>query len=277
MTAIRALVLTPSEATGGFDGAGADREGSGVEEESEPSWEPGAPSVRAMAPSVIGGVVVPLSVYYVVRHHVSGDAPALMIAGLFPAAWVAIQWRRTRQLDPIGAITLFGFIAGVIASELLGGNALVLKIRDSAFTALFGLTCLISLTWHRPMMFHIGKALSAGDDEQRRAAYDELWEFEAAQRVFAVITTCWGIGLIAEAAARIVLAVVLPTGPFLAVSPILGFTTFGSLFAFTTVYSRRARQAGEADLVEQGRTFPSVAGSPAQTGSEGRCGGTITS
>jgi hypothetical protein len=211
-----------------------------------------------MAPSIIGGAVVPLTVYYSVRPHVSGDAKALIIAGAFPAAWVAIQWVRTHRIDPIGAITLFGFIAGVLASELLGGNALVLKVRDSAFTFGFGVACLVSLTRRRPMMFHIGKALSAGNDERRQAAYDELWELEEAQRVFARITTMWGVGLILEASARVGLALVLPTGAFLAVSPILAVIVFGGLFAFTAAYSRRAREAGEANLVEQGLTFPSV-------------------
>ena len=33
-----------------------------------------------------------------------------------------------RTLDAIGSITLFGFIAGIIASLALGGNAFVLKV-----------------------------------------------------------------------------------------------------------------------------------------------------
>jgi hypothetical protein len=232
-----------------------------VAEPPDQPWEPGAPSARAMVPSIIGGAIVPLAVYYAVRHHVSGDATALIIAGIFPAAWVAIQWVRTQRIDPIGAITLFGFLAGVLASELLGGNAFVLKVRDSAFTALFGVACLLSLRARRPMMFHIGKGLAAGDDPHRQAAYDELWEIEEAQRVFAVITTTWGIGLILEAAARVALAAVLSTGVFLALSPILALIVFGGLFVFTATYSRHARDSGEAELAAQGLTFPSVTGS----------------
>jgi len=199
-----------------------------------------------MAPSIIGGAVVPLTVYYTVRAHVSSDATALIIAGIFPAVWVAFEWVRHRDIDPIGAITLFGFIAGVTASELLGGNALVLKIRDSVFTALFGVVCLLSLRARRPMMFHVGKALSAGQNDEKRAAYDELWHEPIAQHAFAVITATWGVGLIAEASARIVLAVVLPTGPFLAASPILAFVVFGGLFVFTLRYSAAQRERADA-------------------------------
>jgi hypothetical protein len=221
-------------------------------------WEPGAPSLRAMAPSTVFGALIPLGVYYGVRNHVSSDATALVIAGAFPAAWVLVELARKRTLDAIGSITLFGFLAGIAASYALGGNAFVLKVRDSAFTALFGAVCLVSLLWHRPAMFHLGKALSAGDDKDRRKAYDELFELPTSRRTFLVITAVWGAGLLVEAAARIVLAVALPTGTFLAVSPALAAVCFGAMFVFTLRYSKLARQRGEALLADTGISYPSV-------------------
>lgn len=231
-----------------------------------PVWEPGAPSPRAMAPSVVGGAIVPLVVYYSVRGHVHGDAPALMIAGAPAAGWVAIEWARKRRLDPIASIVLFGFLAGIIASVALGGNAFVLKVRDSVFTAMFGLACLVSLTWRRPIMFFIGRALSAGDDPEKLRAYDELYEMPTAPRTFALITACWGVGLIVEAGLRVVLAASLPTGAFLAASPMLAATIFGGLFAFTVWFSKRARRIGEALYEDAGLVYPSV---PVEVTAEG--------
>lgn len=222
-------------------------------------WEPGAPSLRAMAPGFVGGAAVPLAVYFLVRPHVRTDATALIIAGAFPAGWVFANWLRTRRVDPIGCIVLFGFLAGVGASELLGGSAFVLKVRDSAFTALFGIACLCSLVARRPMMFHIGKALSAGGDERRRAAYDELWQLPTVPRVFRLITVVWAVGLMGEAGVRVLLALTLPTGTFVAVSPAVFAVTFAVLFGFTVAYSRRARRRGEALLEETGQSFPVVA------------------
>jgi hypothetical protein len=227
-------------------------------DEDAPRWEPGAPSLRAIGPGAIGGGIVPLAVYYIVRSHVSGDAPALMIAGAPAAAWVALQWVRKRSIDPIGCIVLFGFAAGIVASVLLGDSAFVLKVRDSAFTALFGLACLASLLARRPVMFYIGRALSAGNDPAKLAAYDELWTMPTAPRTFRIITTAWGFGLIAEAGLRVVLAEVLPTGPFLAASPVLAGVVLGSLFAFTVWFSRRARRLGEERFAEMGLDYPSV-------------------
>ena len=233
-------------------------------EQSEPAaveqsaWEPGAPSARAMAPSLVGGAVVPLAVFYIVRGHVHSDAMALMIAGAPAAGWVLIEWLRRRRLDPIGLIVLFGFVAGVIASAALGGNAFVLKVRDSVFTALFGVVCLVSLAWRRPIMFFIGRALSAGNDPDKVLAYDALYDMPTAPRTFAAITACWGVGLITEAGLRVVLAVVLPTGPFLAASPALAGTVFGGLFVFTVWFSKRARRIGEQLYQGSDVVFPSV-------------------
>jgi hypothetical protein len=217
--------------------------------DTESGWEPGAPSLRAMAPSLVGGAVVPLGVYYLVRSHVGGDATALAIAGIPAAAWVALQWVRRRRIDPIGAIVLFGFVAGLAISYALGGNAFVLKVRDSAFTALFGVASLASL-WlgSRPLMFSLGRALSAGADPVRREAYDALWEVTPARVVFRITTAVWGVGLIAEAACRVLLAAVLPTGRFLAVSPVVGFAFVGSMLAFTIWFSRWSRERIQTTL-----------------------------
>lgn len=238
--------------------------GGPTEDAPEPGWEPGAPSLRAVGPGAIGGGLVPLAVYYLVRPHVHGDTPALMIAGAPAAAWVGLQWLRQRRIDPIGSIVLFGFLAGLLASVLLGDSAFVLKVRDSAFTALFGVACLVSLLAARPVMFHIGRALSAGDDPDKLTAYDALWTMPTAPRTFRLITAAWGVGLVTEAAVRVLLAEVLPTGPFLAASHVLAGTVLGGLFAFTVWYSRRARRLGEIRFGEEGLTYPSVPVSASQ-------------
>jgi hypothetical protein len=210
------------------------------------SWEPGPPSLRAMAPSVIGGAVVPLAVYTFVRHRVDSDTTALVIAGIPAAAFVAVEWIRKRRLDPVGGIVLFGFVAGLVVSAALGGSAFVLKVRDSAFTTLFALACLASL-WvlPRPLMFYVGRVMSAGDDPVRIRAYDDLWEIAAARRAFAIITITWGIGLLCEAAVRVILAMTLTTGQLLAIGPFVSTAFIAGLFGFTVWYSRLVRGRAE--------------------------------
>jgi hypothetical protein len=224
----------------------------------ESGWQPGAPSPKVIAPSILFGAVAPVAIYFLVRPHVSHDSTALIYAAMAPAGWVLFQLARTRRVDPIGMITLLGFLFGVGGSELLGGNALILKVKESVFTCVFGLSCLASLGMRRPLMFYLAKELSAGGDPQRRAAYDELAELPTARRVFITITAGWGVGLIVEALLRLLLALTLPTGVFLAVAPVMAFSLYGGLFVLTVLYVRRARRLGEAELAAQGLSYPTV-------------------
>jgi hypothetical protein len=221
-------------------------------------WEPGVPSIRNLLPSIIGGAVVPLAVYYLVRHRVHSDADALIIAGIFPAAWVTVQFVRQRRIDPVGAIVLFGFVVGVIASLALGGNAYVLKVRDSVFTAVLGLTFLVSLfAMKRPAIFYVGRLLSAGDDPEKNAAFDQLHDLPTGARTFRILTVVWGFGLLMEAGLRAALAAILSTGIFLAVSPVISAVSIGGLFAFTVFYANASRRRGEG-LLADGQSYPSV-------------------
>jgi len=214
--------------------------------------------MREHLPSAVFGAAVPLAVYFLVRGHVHGDAQALIIAGAFSVAWVLFQAVRQRRVDLVGTIVLFGFAVGVLSSTLLGGNAYVLKIRDAAFTAAFGAFCIVTLfTQGRPALFYVGRYLSAGRDPVKSAAYDSLHDLPAGRHTFRVLSVVWGIGLIVEATGRMVIADILPTGTFLAVSPFITAGVLGSLFAFTVVYARRAQMAAlTSQVVVDGNEKP---------------------
>lgn len=207
----------------------------------DPSWKPGVPSIKDLAPSLLFGAAVPIGVYFTVRPHVNTDAEGLIVAGSVSVVWILIQFVRNRQIDFVGAIVLFGFLVGVISSTLLGGNSYVLKVRDAAFTALFGIACIVTIYTHeRPALFYVSRYLSAGNDPAKIAAYNELHELPTARHVFRVLSVVWGIGLVVEASARMVLAEVLHTGTYVAVSPFISAVVIGSLFTFTVVYTKRA-------------------------------------
>jgi hypothetical protein len=145
-------------------------------------------------------------------------------------------------VDLVGAAVLLGFALGVASSVLLGGNTYVLKIRDAALTAVFGVVCIVTLFTHdRPAFFYVTRYLSAGSDPAKVSAFDHLHEVPTGRRTFRVLSVVWGVGLVVEAGARMMLAGLLPTGTFLAVSPFITASIIGSLFAFTVVYTKRAQ------------------------------------
>jgi hypothetical protein len=222
------------------------------------AYEPGVPSVKELWPSIVFGALVPLGIYYAVRHHVHSDAQALIIAGCFPVAWILFGVIRTRQFDIIGGIVLFGFVVGVVTSTVLGGNSYVLKVRDSVFTAVFGLACIASI-FHkgRPLIFFVGRYLSAGNDPEKKQAFDDLHELPTGRRTFRVLTLVWGVALLIEAGCRLVLAKALATGVFLAVSPVISGVTIGGAFIFTVIYSNRSREQAALLLADTGEAEPS--------------------
>jgi hypothetical protein len=203
---------------------------------------PAIPSVREHLPSLVFGGALPIAVYFGVRGHVDTDAQALVAAGSVSVVWILVQFVRQRRVDFVGAIVLFGFAVGVVSSTLLGGNTYVLKVRDAFFTAIFGIACIVTVYTHdRPALFYVTRYLSAGNDPAKVAAYNKLAELETGRHTFRVLSVAWGIGLVVEASIRMVLAEALHTGTFLAMSPFITATVIGSLFAFTVVYTKRAR------------------------------------
>ncbi len=215
----------------------------------DPSWTPGIPSVKEHLPSIVFGAAVPIAVYFSVRSHVSTDAQALIIAGSFSVAWILFQVVRQRRIDFVGAIVLSGFAIGVLSSTLLGGNSYMLKVRDAFFTVIFGIACIVTIYTHdRPALFYVSRYLSAGKDQAKQEAYNQMHDIPIGRHTFKVLSVVWGIGLVIEASFRMVLAESLHTSTFLAVSPFITAFVIGGLFAFTVVYSKRA-QAEAAILV----------------------------
>jgi hypothetical protein len=97
----------------------------------------------------------------------------------------------------------------------------------------------------------VSRYLSAGRDPSKVAAYNDMHELPIARHTFRVLSVIWGIGLVIEASARMVLAEELHTSTYIAISPFITATIIGSLFAFTLIYSRGA-QAQAAEFLAAG-------------------------
>lgn len=225
--------------------------------EGHDTWEPGTPSLRAMAPGAVIGGLAPFLVYELVRPHLGSQVAALLVAGCVPAVWVGVMAVVQRRIEPIGLLVVAGLGIGALMA-VSGGGPFAFKARDGAFAGCFALACFASLAARRPLMFHLGKSVSAGNDPEKLQAFDTLWELPTGARTFRVITVAWGVGLAVDAVAQLVLDAVLPTSAFLVVDPAVGGVLLGGLFAGTVWHSKRARRVGEAALAGTGVTYPSV-------------------
>ncbi len=206
------------------------------------------PSLRVIGPSILIAGVVPLIGYQLLRPHVGSDATALSAMMVFPIGEITFQRVRHHRFEPIGIISLFGIVFGLSGTLAFHGDALLLKLRESVLTGLFGAACLASIFARRPIMFYAGRAFATGGDKTAHAAFDAIWARPGAPARFRRTTAIWGIGLLAETAARTYLALTISTSRFLAAAPILGFGTIGTLI-WISARSIRAgeRHAADAD------------------------------
>lgn len=221
-------------------------------------WEPGAPSIRALAPGLLVGGVAPLMVYVLVHPALGSEVAALLVAGSVPALWVAVLAVAQRRLEPIGCIVFVALAIGVLMA-VVGGGPYGVKAKDAVFASFAAVVCLSSLVvGKRPIMFRLAKAISAGTDADKHAAFDALWEIPTGARTFRVITVAWGVGFAVDAAAQFALDGALSTPAFLVAGPAVGGVAVVGLIAGTIWYSRRARRLGEEALAGTGIDYPSL-------------------
>lgn len=116
----------------------------------------GAPTFRGLLPTLVIDAALPAIAYQILTRHGVSALAALIAGAIFPAAHIVRGFAQTRRLDLIGAIVLLFIAVGTISS-LISGNVLFILIKESMVTAAFGIVCISSLLWKRPLMFYFGR------------------------------------------------------------------------------------------------------------------------
>jgi hypothetical protein len=199
--------------------------------------------LEPLAMIAVFDIAGPLVTYSMVRSAGLGAVPALLLSGVFPALGVLLGFARHRRVDAVGILVLAGVAAGTILG-LVSGNERLILAEGSVPTAIFGLACLGSLRARRPLIFRFALEFIGADTPQGRD-FATKWQYAGFRRVFRLLTVVWGAAYLAEAAARVVIIEMAPTGTALAVSKIMPYVVAALLIAWTNVYSQRARRRGE--------------------------------
>jgi len=200
------------------------------------------PSFRLVGQNLGGSLLLngaaPFIAYQVLIARGVPVVRALALTSVFPIAGLLVGFVRSRRADAIGVISLV-FIAVGIAGSMNFGPRFYL-VRVSFGTSIFGLLCLASLLYRRPLMFYLGRQVATGNEPARAAYYDSLWEHVRFRHVQRVVTATWGIGYVLEAGVRVLVAVTLPIGVVLLVEPIIGYAVLALLMLWTIRYTRAA-------------------------------------
>ena len=210
-----------------------------------------SPSTVPAVQRLIGGIVrdvaldatIPVICYYVAKRFFStSDFTALVVASLFPIVKSAWHIGRRREIDPVALLIILGIASSALAL-LFSGDQRLLLVRESFVTGAFGIACLVSLTFPRPMMFYFARYFMAGRDPERRKLFESRWKYPAARRAHRFVTIVWGVVFLAEFIGRVVLAYSLRPTVVLAAAPVVtGFVTVATV-VWTLRYAARVRRA----------------------------------
>lgn len=204
-----------------------------------------AATILSLLNSIIVNAVLPIVIYWALKTYTgSSDFVALVASGVPSLIDSIIGVIRRKRIDLLAGIVLFGIITSLVTMAL-GGSPKVYLIRESFFTAAFGVAYLVSLFFPRPLAFYFARHFATGNNPENIRWFDSLWQYQQFRHTMRVVTIVWGIGFLFEAALRTYLVMVLSIEQFLLISPFVLYGIIGALVVWMFLYSRQGRKRGE--------------------------------
>lgn len=212
-------------------------------------------AVAALAPTLLLSVAFPMIAFNVCKSLGMSDLAAYLWASLGPLAETVGTTIVRRHANRISLLILTLTLASAVVTVVGNTSPVVLLLKDSALTGVFGLVCLGSLFIGRPLMFHFAQTFGGAGDPERVAGFDRMWEAYAGfRRTFRIMTVVWGVGYLAEALVKVIAAETLPFGVAYNFNQVSPLVITAVLMAFTFWYGKRAQRKGEALRAAAGTT-----------------------
>lgn len=151
-------------------------------------------------------VVVPLVLFYGLRHFGSSIFTASVVSSAIPAIRAVISLLRGR-IDLLSIAVISVFAVGSLVAYAEGDPRFVFA-KDGWLTGLLGLWVIISLATRRPFMLHLGGVIAtAKRSPDAAAAWLQRWDEDPRFRYDIRLVSCVvGVVLMADAVVRVVIA-----------------------------------------------------------------------
>jgi hypothetical protein len=203
---------------------------------------------------LVANLLLPWLAYRLALPH-WGEVGALYASAAPPLVWSLVEFIRSRRVDALSALVIFGIALSIITFAL-GGSARILLVRESLAAGATGIVFLASLLFGKPLIFYLARATVAREQEDGAQRFETFWNENASLRAsLKLMTLVWGVGLTLETVLRFYFAWNWPIERYLVVSPIIGYTIYGGLLAWTFWFRGRLVQ-------RQGTREPSSDGLP---------------
>lgn len=191
--------------------------------------------VRSLFPTILMNAALPFFMYLGMNNVLhQSEFLSLCATGVPPMLVSIISIVRTRRIDFLAGVVLLGIVVGLVIA-LVSHDPKLLLIRESFFTATFGLAFLISLLFPKPLTYYAARALATGNNLEQQRRFESKWQdspFRTRMRVHAAI---WGVGLFLEAAVRVPLVFFLPVAQFLIIAPFVQWGILGATFVVSKI------------------------------------------
>jgi hypothetical protein len=194
----------------------------------------------AVLAPVLVDLVVPLLIFYGFRQAGASVVEATLAGSIIPVVRTAYSLVRGRKADWMAIFMIAALLIGTVASLAMHSPRMLLA-KDGVITALCGFWLLGTVVAGKPLLLAIGRGIA---EAKRGKGGGEVWagRWETEPRFrhgLRLITAVWGVGLVADAVVRVVIAFALPLDAVPGVTTVQWFVVFGLLYAFMFWYSRK--------------------------------------
>ena len=195
---------------------------------------------RALFRSVLINLLAPTILYQVAAPRFAHDSLVpLAISGVPPILWLAYSVIRLRAIDFLGLFAAENVVvsmAALVLAHTERGALIGRSMQNVILAALF----LGSLAAARPMVFHMARQLSTGNDPAKRASFDLSATQPGALRAYRVLTLGWTAALLIKAAGSYWLGANFAVKDFLVFSPLWDLASDSVLVTASILYGRKA-------------------------------------
>lgn len=202
--------------------------------------------IVSLWPSILLNGVCVVIVYQLVKHFYPtiSDVIALALSGVPAVIGSIITLIRQRSVDVLGAFTLITIVASIILT-FWTANGQVFLIRESALTVIFGIICLISLLFPKPIWYYIIRYFTVGNNQEQMVAYEAAWKFPSFRGYIRTVTILWGTLYTIEFLIRLTMIYTLTITQVLVFSSIVFYalTILASVLTFRLGARLRKRSA----------------------------------
>ncbi|MBU3061908.1 hypothetical protein KO481_10260 [Nocardia sp. NEAU-G5] len=178
----------------------------------------------------------PIAAYYLLHGLGVNNLVALGAGAVFPALGAGYSLAVKRRADTVSLLVL-GTLGVSILTAVISRDPRFLLTKEGLITGLWGAWFLASVWARRPAAFLFARPFMEGRRAFAVRDWDALWQVDPRfRRLWRVSSVIWGLGILGDAAVRVVMAYTLPIHVVPGLSGALWPVTFIVLQVVTNIY-----------------------------------------